>query len=118
MAKAGMDRYRYSLTVAEKGAGMVNICTIKRTLFMIPLLYFTGCANIESGGYKLQTMDHIHLNNMQKISSWFIETAIGQYYERKGKEVYKKRPGDPEWLKNYPDVVWIFHYINIRGYSY
>ncbi|MCP5008065.1 MAG: hypothetical protein GY941_29635, partial [Planctomycetes bacterium] len=71
-----------------------------------------------SGGYKLQTMDHIHLNNMQKISSWFIETAIGQYYERKGKEVYKKRPGDPEWLENYPDAVWIYDYIKIRGYIY
>ncbi len=85
---------------------------------MIPLLFLIGCTNIENSGERLQTMDKLHLNNMQKNSSWFIETAMGQYYERKGKEVYKYRSGDPEWLKRYPDAVWIYDYLVIRGYAW
>lgn len=85
---------------------------------MIPLLYFVGYTNIGNGGERLQTMDNLHLNNMQKISSWFIETAIGQYYVRKGKEVYKAKPGHPEWLEDYPDVAWIYDYLKIRGYAW
>jgi hypothetical protein len=66
----------------------------------------------------MQATDNEHLDNMQKISSWFIETAIGQYYERKGKDVYKRRPGHPEWLEDYPDVAWIYDYLKIRGYAW
>ncbi len=85
---------------------------------MLPLLSLIGYTNIGNSGERLQTMDKLHLNNMQKNSSWFIETAIGQYYVRKGKEVYKYRPGDPEWLKCYPDSVWIYDYLRIRGYAW
>ncbi len=85
---------------------------------MISLFCFVGYTDIGNAGDRLQTMDKIHLNNMQKNSSWFIETAMGQYYVRKGKEVYKYRPGDPEWLEDDPDVVWIYDYLKIRGYAW
>ncbi len=85
---------------------------------MIPLLYLIGCPNIGNSDERSQAMDNEHLDNMQKNSSWFIETAIGQYYVRKGKEVYKRRPGDPGWLKLCPDVVWIYDYLRIQGYAW
>ena len=94
---------------------------MKKTLLpylMIFLFCFIEYANVGNGGERLQTMDKLHLNNMQKNSSWFIETAMGQYYERKGKDVYERRPGDPGWLKNCPDVVWIYDYLKIRSYAY
>lgn len=95
---------------------MLYICKIKRTLLLIFLFYFMGYPNIVNGGETMQKTDSEHFKKMEELAIWFIETGIGQYYERKGKNNYKLRPGDEEWFVNYPDAIWISDYIEKQGY--
>ncbi|MCP4267083.1 MAG: hypothetical protein GY777_16185 [Candidatus Brocadiaceae bacterium] len=92
---------------------------MKKTLFhylMISLFCFVGYANIGNGGESMQRTDREHLKKMEELAFWFIETGLGQYYERKGKNDYKLRPGDQEWFVNYPDAIWIRDFVKQSGY--
>ncbi len=94
---------------------------MKKTLLlylMILLFCFIDYANIGYCGKSVEETDSVNLKKMEELAFWFIETGLGQYYERKGKNAYKLRPGDEKWLVNYPDAVWISDYIEERGYSH
>ena len=97
---------------------MAIIKNIKIMLLMIPIFVLIGNANVGRSGESTQITDNDHLKNMEELAYWFIETGIGQYYERKGKEVYERKPGYPAWFKRYPDAVWIYDYVKERGYSH
>ncbi len=91
---------------------MVNM----KLLLVILIILLVGNSNVGMGGESAQISDDDHLKNMDELALWFIETGLGQYYERKGKNNYKLRPGDEEWLVNYPDAVWISDYVIKHGY--
>ncbi len=84
---------------------------------MISLFCFLDCVNIGYCGKSIEETDSANLKKMEELAFWFIETGLGQYYERKGKNNYKLRPGDEGWLVDYPDAVWISDYVEERGYS-
>ncbi len=83
---------------------------------MISLFFFIGYANTGICGVSMQRTDSEHFNNMEELAFWFIETGLGQYYERKGKNDYKLRPRDPEWFVRHPDDIWISDYVEEQGY--
>ncbi len=96
---------------------MNSIWNYKKTLLVVLIFVFIGNANVGRSSEFTKITDNTHLKNMKDLAFWFIETGIGQYYERKGKNDYKLRPGDEKWLVDYPDAVWISDYIEGRGYS-
>ncbi len=95
---------------------MVNMSNIKRTLMIICIFFVIGYTNIGNCGESMQRTDNEHLKKMEELAFWFIETGLGQYYERKGKNDYKLRPGDQNWFVNYPDAIWIRDFIKKSGY--
>ncbi len=95
---------------------MVNMINIKRTLLIISLFCVIGYTNIGNCGESMQRTDNKHLKEMEELAFWFIETGLGQYYERKGKNDYELRPGDQNWFVNYPDAIWIRDFIKKSGY--
>ncbi len=95
---------------------MDKMNNIKKLLLIISLLYFIGYSNIGNCEETMQTKDSEHFKKMEDLAFWFIETGLGQYYERKGKNNYKLRPGDEEWFVDLPDAIWIHDYVKKRGY--
>ncbi len=89
---------------------------LKKILLVALILFLMGISNVGRSVESTQITDIDHLKNMKELANWFIETGIGQYYERKGTAIYKRKPGYPAWFKRYPDAIWIYDYVKERGY--
>ncbi len=63
---------------------MINM----KLLLVILIILLVGNTSVGSGGESALISDDDHLENMDELALWFIETGLGQYYERKGKNNY------------------------------